>query len=259
MGNLYDRELEVALDAARRAGEIQTHYIDRIGAVETKGDDTPVTVADRECEEAIRSTIHSAFSADGFLGEEYGEERGTSDRTWIIDPIDGTRSYIKGFPYYSTLIALRDGDELVVGVIHLEAMQQTCWGCRGRGAFVNGTRIDVSDQKTVDGASGAANGFLNAAATSQAQALLKLMGKWSHSFGFLDAYSFMAVAQGKLDLCICMIEHPWDNAAIACIVREAGGRFSDIHGQETIHGGSTVVTNGALHDEVIEAFGQAAP
>ncbi len=140
----YEKELAVARTAAVRAGSLQIEHRDNIPAIVRKDDDSPVTEVDRKCEALIRHALLEAFPSDGFLGEETGRQEGSSGRTWIVDPLDGTRPYIRGIPTYSALIALEDEDQPVVGVLHLPAMRETYWACRGGGAFLNGQPIRVS-------------------------------------------------------------------------------------------------------------------
>jgi len=254
MAVTYKRELETAREAAEAAGRIQADMLKNLETIEIKDDDSPVTEVDRRCEALIRDTLLKSFPDDGFLGEESGHTRGRSGRTWIVDPIDGTRPYIRGIPTYSALVALEESGTPVVGVMRFEGMQQTYWAAVGHGAFRDGTPIRVSTTSSLSNSMGSGLGFLEKRGTPEGDALLALMGRWDYAYGFMDAYSYACVADGRLDLCVNLLDKPWDSAAPACIVAEAGGRFSDLNGRVSVHTGSTALTNGVIHEPVLEAF-----
>jgi histidinol phosphatase-like enzyme (inositol monophosphatase family) len=247
----YDRELQLAQEAALAAGKIQLAGRGRTLAVERKTDASPVTEVDRRCEEAIRTALLDAFPLDGFLGEEGGHADGSSGRTWIVDPLDGTRPYIRGIPTYSVLIALEDGGCPAVGVIHLPALQETYWAATDHGAFLNGSPIRVSGTASLAEATGTALGFVEKYDLREGRRLCELMQQWEYTYGFMDAYAYGCVASGRLDVSVNLLDKAWDCAAAACIVSEAGGRFSDLSGKESVHSGNVVLSNGLLHDEVI--------
>jgi len=253
----YTKELAAARDAAMRAGAIQMKRRRRT-IIDCKADRSPVTDVDNQCEALIRDTLARLYPADGFLGEETGSSEGTSGRTWIVDPLDGTRPYIRGIPTHSVLIALEEGGRPVVGVMHLPGLGETYWARDGGGAFLNGKPVRVSTTRELSRAMGSALGFLEKSATAEAAATLDCMKRCEYMYGFMDAYSYGGVAAGRLDVCVNLLDKPWDCAAAACIVREAGGRFSDINGNECIRNGSIVFTNGILHDAVLAFFGRAA-
>ena len=255
----YTRELAIALKAAKEAGTVQFARAKKVLRVELKADASPVTEVDRKCENLIRRGLLSVFPRDGFYGEESSRITGKSNRQWIVDPLDGTRPYLRGIPTYSVLIALEEEGDPVIGVIHLPAMAITCWASRGGGAFCNGTTIRVSMVSSLSGAIGTAFGFVEKAGQPlagqlQGKRLLKLMRSWNYSYGFMDAYSYVCVASGKLDIAVNLLDKPWDCAAAACIVREAGGTFSDIKGRPTVHGGSIILSNGRLHNSALRYF-----
>ncbi|MBD3393302.1 MAG: histidinol phosphatase [Chitinivibrionales bacterium] len=250
----FEQELQQARAAAQRAGALQEERRERLDAVEHKQDDSPVTEVDRACEALIRDALLAAFPSDGFLGEETGAHTGHSGRTWIVDPLDGTRPYVRGIPTYSALIALEDGDGPALGIMHLPAMRQTYWAARGGGAFLNGAPIHVSATGTLSRAMGSALGHIQKADTAAGRSLARVMGAWDYAYGFMDAYSYGCVAAGRLDVCVNLLDKAWDCAAAACIVREAGGRYTDIRGHANIYHGSIVLSNGRLHDEVLSFF-----
>ena len=251
---MYSAELIKALELAKQSGELQTGARNESIAFEKKDDASPVTAVDKACEQLLRRNLLAAFPHDGFLGEESGLRSGTSGRCWIIDPIDGTRPFIRGIPTYSTLVALEHDGEPVVGVIHLPELGITCWAARGKGAFVNGVPVRVSTTDRLENVMGSALGFIEHESASLRERLLSFMRRWDYAYGFMDAYSYVCCASGKLDCCINLLDKPWDCAAAACIVTEAGGSFSDITGKTTVHDGTFVCSNGLLHRDIIHHF-----
>lgn len=250
----YSRELEVAQAVAREAGVVQLSAQLSVDSIERKADHSPVTTVDKQCEALIREKLWASFPGDGFLGEESGASDGAGERRWIVDPLDGTRPFIRGIPTYACLIALEEDGEPVVGVIHLPALGETYWAARGAGAFCNGRPIKVSSIRRMAEATACALGYVQRRGEPIAERLLDLMTRWDYNYGFMDNYSYGAIAAGKLDLCVNLLDQPWDCAAAACLVTEAGGTFSDINGNRTVHSGSIVLSNGWLHDEALAAF-----
>jgi histidinol-phosphatase len=250
----YTLEVSTAINCAHAAGVLQQKALQRRPVIDIKADSSPVTDVDTACEELIRNQLLNIFPHDAYLGEESGIVSGTSGRRWIIDPLDGTRPYIRGIPTYSTLIALEDHDQPVIGVIHLPALNITCWAGRNDGAFLNGNPIHVSPTASLARAMGSALGFLEHPSNLHREQLLTLMKTWDYAYGFMDAFSYVCLASGKLDLCVNLLDKPWDCAAAACIVTEAGGKFSDIHGESSVHNGSIVLSNGILHSQILDYF-----
>lgn len=250
----YDRELATALKAAEEAGAVQRAYEKKLPPVELKKDASPVTDVDRTCEALIRDRLSSAFPDDAFYGEELPARAGKNSRRWIVDPLDGTRPYLRGIPTYSVLIALEDAGDPAVGVIHLPAMNSTCWAARGGGAFCNGEPVHVSSVGSLKSAIGTALGFVEKAGRPDGRRLLAFMRTWNYAYGFMDAYSYVCVASGRLDIAVNLLDKPWDCAAAACIVREAGGAFSDLRGNPTVHSGAIILSNGLLHNAAVRHF-----
>ncbi len=250
----YEKELLVARQASRAAGELQLSFLKSLPSVERKQDGSPVSEVDKSCELLIRDHITRAFPEDGFLGEESGSSIGTSGRSWIVDPLDGTRPYLRGIPTYSVLIALEDRSVPVVGVMHFPGLEETYWAARGGGAFFNGQPIRVSTTHDLTRAMGSALGFLERAETTEGARLFSLMRQWDYAYGFMDAYSYASVACGRIDASVNLLDKAWDCAAGACIVTEAGGSFSDVHGNRTVHNGSIVLSNGHLHAAILDWF-----
>ncbi len=250
----YSRELQIARDCAQKAGDIQLQNQYHLTGIKQKSDASPVTEVDIQCENLIRDTLLSAFPDDGFIGEETEEITGTSQRTWIVDPLDGTRPYIHGIPTFSILISLSVDELFVVGLAHFPALQETYWASSGQGAFCNDRQIRVSPTMKLSAVMGSCLGIVEEADSEEGKKLFSLMQQWDYTYGFMDAYSYMSVAAGKLDTCISLIDKPWDRAAAACIVAEAGGTYSDISGKRTVQSSSFIISNGHVHDDIIRHF-----
>ncbi len=242
---------EFATDLARKAGEITLRYFQRRIAVETKADTTPVTVADREAEAHIRQAIESRFPHDGIVGEEFGETRAQAKRRWIIDPIDGTFSFIRGVPLYGVLIGMEQEDEPMVGVIHLPALNETLAAAKGEGCHWRDQRARVSNAPRLSEALSLTTEMNLAGAPALSSALDRLTGASGPARTWGDCYGYSLVATGRADVMIDPQMRVWDCAALLPIIEEAGGRFTDWQGRRTIRGGSALATNGLLHEEVL--------
>ncbi|PHQ79460.1 MAG: histidinol-phosphatase [Coxiella sp. (in: Bacteria)] len=251
---MLDRELEIARKAAQAAADIHLKYQALDKHIEIKPDLSPVSIVDKICEDAIISMLHDAFPNDGFLGEETGATDGTSGRTWIIDPLDGTRPYLKGIPTYSVLIALVEGAQPIVGVMQLPGLNEVYYAAKGQGAFCNGNPIHVSNVSKLEDAYGSAYGHIKRMHDPLGKAVIAAMYHWDFAMGFMDAYTYGCIASGKLDVCLNLSDKPWDCAAAACIIKEAGGQYSDIDGNESIFNGSFVISNGHLHATLLTSL-----
>jgi histidinol-phosphatase len=244
--------LEIAVDLAEEAGKITLEYFQGRFDVETKPDSSPVTVADREAEAHIRQTIESRFPDDGIVGEEFGEIRVGARRRWIIDPIDGTFSFVRGVPLYGVLIGVEQDGDPVLGVIHLPALNETAAAARGEGCHWRGQRARVSTTSELSDALWLATDldFETGVASSGALARVVRAAGLGRTWG--DCYGYVLVATGRADVMIDPRMHVWDCAPLLPIVEEANGRFTDWQGRRTIRGGSAVATNGMLHDQVLK-------
>ena len=248
--------LTVALEAAKNAEDIITaYYTGDTMEVELKDDETPVTLADRGAEKAIRETIKQAFPNHGFLGEEYGIEEGDSPYVWIIDPIDATKNYIRKIPIFGTQIALMKGEELILGVSNAPLLNELLYAEAGNGAFLNGKPITVSSVTQLEDAMvchGGLNWFVE---KGTFPGIYNLITDAARTRGFGDFYMYHLVASGRADAAVEAAISIWDIAAITVIMREAGGKVTDIHGQpitkDTV---SLIATNGVLHDAVLNYF-----
>ncbi len=247
---MSDRALDAAVDAARAAGQIALKYYRSGFEVSLKADDTPVTQADREAEQAIVEILGRAFPECGVLGEEFGG-RGAADRRWIIDPIDGTKNFVRGIPIWATLIALEEGGEMTVGVVHNPVTGDLYTARRGGGAFLNGERIRVSAVGELGGACFCHAGLGLIRQTAHWEGFVRLVDATDRQRGFGDYMGYSLVAEGKVEIYAELDLKPWDLAAPKLLVEEAGGRFTDWAGRPTIYTGTALATNGRLHDAAL--------
>lgn len=220
-------------------------------AIETKPDMTPVTEADRAVEQALRDLIARRRPADGVVGEEFGADGGEAAR-WIIDPIDGTKNYVRGIPVWGTLIALEREGQTQVGVVSAPALGgRRWWAARGEGAYADGHRIRVSEVGRLEDAQFLFGGLKGWKKTGFLEDVLALALRCWRARGFGDFWMHMLVAEGAAEVAAEPEVSLWDLAAVKLIVEEAGGRFTDLSGRATPSGGSAVSTNGVLHGEVL--------
>lgn len=242
--------------AAARAGEIALRYRENGFAVETKADDSPVTEADRACEAQIAAMLEQAFPQDGVLGEEGGLKRSQSGRRWIIDPIDGTRDFVRGNRLWATLIGLEDNGEVVAGVAHFPALEETYCAAQGLGSYRNDRRIAASRTSDLSQAVFCLNGVQHISRWAGRERLLDFCARcWAiRSLG--GAPDAMLVSSGKADGWLEMSAKPWDLAALKIIAEEAGARFFNLDGGSSIHGGNCILCapalEGAIRDSLLE-------
>lgn len=243
--------LAFAVEAAYRAGRATLPHFQTGVAIDLKGDSSPVTVADRLAERMIREAIERAFPEDGILGEEEAEVAG-GDRRWVVDPIDGTKSFVSGVPLYATLIGLEEAGEPVLGVAYFPGLDEMVYAERGSGAFFNGRACRVSEGG-LDRAVLACGSPTSLGQYGMLDALVALGKRTMAIRTWGDAYGHMLVATGRVAAMIDPIVNRWDICAVAAIVREAGGRFTDRDGNEPL-GVSAISSNGQVHDELLRAF-----
>ena len=236
-------ELKAALDAARAAAEVIRGFYQRNVKIEVKADKTPVTEADVRSEEAIRDLLTKRFPSYGFYGEETGKSDMDAESVWLVDPIDGTKSFVRECPFFSTQIALMRGGRFVLGVSMAPAYDELAWAERGKGAFLNGKQISVSKVNTLDAAI-VSTGNLKTLAASPAWARFGgLIGRINRIRGYGDFVHYHLLARGALDVVIESDVNILDIAALTVIVEEAGGRFTDLKGAA----GGTRHHHGARH------------
>ncbi len=242
---------ETAVKAAVEAGRLALRYFEKRPTVEWKADQSPVTVADREAETLLRTTLLGRFPDDGFLGEEHGEQAGTSGYRWIIDPIDGTRNYVRGIPIWATLVGLEYAGEQIAGAVYVPTLGNLYRALRGDGAYRDNRRIHVSDVADLSQSIMFYSSLSWFVKAKRQDAFLDLAARTQRQRGFGDFYGFVLVAQGSGELMIEHGVHVWDVAALRPIVEEAGGRFSDWDGKPDVHRPDVIASNGRLHDEAL--------
>ena len=247
---MSQRALDAAVDAARAAGRIALKYFRGGFEVAKKPDDTPVTQADREAEQAIVEILGRAFPDCGVLGEEFGG-RGTKEVRWIIDPIDGTKNFVRGIGIWATLIALEERGEVTVGVIHNPVTAELYTARRGAGACLNGARIRVSDVGELHQSSFVHAGLGVVRKSGYWDGFVRLIDATDRQRGFGDYLGYGLVAEGKAEVYLEVDLKPWDVAPVKILVEEAGGRLTDFGGQPTIYNGTVLASNGRLHAEAL--------
>ena len=251
-----DGRLACAVELAKLGGRLTLKYFQTSGVdVERKGDDSPVTIADKQAEQLIRQELSKRYPDDAILGEEFGTHAGTSDYQWIVDPIDGTKSFISGVPIYSTLIGIVHRRECLGGVIYIPALDEIVFAAKGTGTWHSirdgeATRCSVSSRKLAQGLfvttqfdsfgkRGAGEGYRK----------LEKASYISRTWG--DGYGYLLVATGRAEVMVDPIANPWDLAAVQPVVEEAGGKFTSWSGESTVFGGDGVGSNSLVHDDVL--------
>ena len=230
---LLQHALQTAIQAAKAGEAVIRHYYEKNIQVQIKEDLTPVTVADVETEHAIKAVLQAAFPEHGFYGEETGKSDKDSPYTWLVDPIDGTKAFVRQYPMFSTQIALMHGDELIVGVSNAPMYNggEMAWAARGQGAFLNGQPIHVSAIEKLEQAALSAGNIKSLAQSAQWAGFGKICQTVNRTRGYGDFLHYHLLASGRIDLVIESDVNILDIAALSVIVREAGGVFTDLEGQ----------------------------
>jgi histidinol-phosphatase len=240
--------LDEAVALARQAGDLTLRWFrSRDLTVDRKGDGTPVTAADRAAERLLREEIGRRHPDDAVLGEEEAPTPGTSGRTWIIDPIDGTKAFTRGVPLYCTLLAVDDAEGPAVGVIHLPGLGETVYAGRGLGCFCDGQPASVSTVDRIDRAYVSSSSFDHW--DPDVVARLRAERVATRTWG--DGYGYALVATGRIEAMVDPVAAHWDLAPMPVIMAEAGGRFSTLDGSTDPAGGSGLCSNGTLHDALL--------
>ena len=243
--------LEFALDAAWQAGRITLAHFQTGVAVERKQDDSPVTIADRQSEKKLRELVAQYWPDHGIIGEEFGQAAGKSGYTWILDPIDGTKSFVQGVPMYAVLVALTQGDDSLVGVVHFPALSETIYAVQDGGCFWNGRRAHTSAVSNIeDAVLLASEVVMPAGAKSEAWERLIENTYIHRTWG--DAYGYALVATGRAEIMLDSSMKVWDAAPLQVVLKEAAGTFTDWKGKTTIYGNEGIATNGPLFDQVMK-------
>jgi histidinol-phosphatase len=242
--------LDFAIDAAWQAGRLTLAHYQTGVAVERKPDRSAVTIADREAEKLLRQLIDRRYPDHAIVGEEFGSDTRPSSHRWILDPIDGTNSFVRGVPFYGVLVALEIDGDPAVGVAYFPGVDEMVAAAHGLGCRWNGRRARVS---SVTSLSEACVAYTDARMLAErlGEAWPRLLGDTALERGWGDCYGHCLVATGRAEMMLDPRMNPWDCAALVPILKEAGGRFTDWTGCVTIHGGDAVSTNGALHDEIL--------
>ncbi len=244
----WREELDVAMEAAWTAGRATLRWFQTGVETDRKADGSPVTVADRESEALMRAVLGRRFPDDGILGEEDGEEAGRSGRRWILDPIDGTRSFVHGVPLYGVMAALEVDGDAVLGVLHFPALGETVAAARGLGCRWNGRPCRVSDTDRIEDA------LILTSGDALPEALLRL-GDRAHTFRtWGDCYGYALVATGRADAMLDPVLDIWDAAAVRPVIEGADGVFTDWAGEASHDSGHAIGTNATLAETVREAI-----
>jgi histidinol-phosphatase len=245
-----DTRVAPAAELARITGMVALrHYRSRL-TVETKADGSPVTIADRAAEEAARAWVRAHFPDDGILGEELGEERPGAPRRWVIDPIDGTKSFVRGAPLWGSLVALCEGDRVLAGAAYFPAVEELVAAAPGAGCWWNGSRCHVSNVDSLGDSTVLTTDERFRERPERRAGWLELAQAASVSRSWGDCFGYLLVATGRAEVMCDPILSPWDAAALQPIIEEAGGVFTDWAGIATAFGGSAIATNRALADDV---------
>ena len=245
--------LNAALDAAQAAATISSSYYAGNFSVTTKADLTPVTQADIECEEAIRDIILERFPGHGFYGEETGRTRDDAEYLWLVDPIDGTKGFVRQYPFFSTQIALLHNGELILGVSSGSMLNELAWAEKGKGAWLNGKRLAVSEIADPARAAVSTGNIGSLAASDGWAALGEILAKADRTRGYGDFYHYHLLAAGKIEAVIESDVNILDIAALSVIVTEAGGLFTDLNGAAIeLETRSVLAANAGLHAHYLE-------
>ncbi len=251
------KRLEHARTAAFEAGKLILGYYQSSGlTVDRKHDRSPVTIADRRAEEFLRAGIARDFPRDAILGEEFGEQPGTTGFRWILDPVDGTKSFIHGVPLFGTLVGVEFEGQCVIGVCHIPVLGETVWGAKGLGAWWKPAGAEARPAKVSSVAElsqslfcfTTVQGFARIGRLDAFEALVAAAGI---ARGWGDCYGHILVATGRAEVMVDPLMNVWDAAALIPIVEEAGGHFIDWNGEATARSGNGISVNAALRDEVL--------
>ena len=258
-GLTLDERVAPAAELARITGTVALRHYRTNLTVETKADGSPVTVADRAAETAARAWVQSRFPQDGVLGEELGEERPGAARRWIIDPIDGTKAFVRGTPLWGSLVALCEGERVLAGAAYFPAVDELVAAAPGAGCWWNGSRCHVSSVSSLADATVLTTDERFPENPERAAGFRALARVASVSRTWGDCFGYLLVATGRAEVMCDGTMSVWDAAALQPIIEEAGGVFTDWLGMATAFGGSAVATNRLLADEARATLAQTNP
>ena len=251
--------LEATQELARRAGGVALRHFRSALTVEAKTDGSPVTIADRSAEETAREWITRRFPADGILGEEFGAHLPAAKRRWIIDPVDGTKTFVRGVPLWGTLIAVCEDENVLAGAAFFPAVDEMVGAAPGLGCWWNGTRSHVSNVAALEDATVLTTDERFKRTPDRAAGWQRLSTAAAISRTWGDCYGYLLVATGRAEVMVDGSAAPWDAAALLPVISEAGGVFTDWNGNATAFGGSIVATNATLADRARALLGAAIP
>lgn len=254
------QRLDLAITAATQAGRHTLQYFRASDlTIETKPDRSPVTRADKESEQILRAYLAQHFPQDTIVGEEFGTQHGTSDYRWYLDPIDGTHSFIRGVPLFGVMMGLEHKDEAAAGIIVFPALNEIVYAAKGLGAWWSDSLDPIKPKEArVTQVSNLSDACLSTTSTRSFDRIGKSnqFRKLSYSVdvhrGLPDCYGHYLVATGRAEIMIDPFMNVWDSAPLQTIIEEAGGKFTDLQNNPTIHGNSAISTNGLLHDQVLK-------
>lgn len=242
--------LHFALDAVWQAGRITLGHFQTAVSVQQKADNSPLTIADQQAEQKLRQLIKAAYPDHGIKGEEFADSEANSAYTWIIDPIDGTKSFVCGVPIYANLLALMDSEKALIGIMNFPALNETIYAVRGGGCFWNGRLATVSQTKDLKDAVLLTSGLHYFKEKQAAWDRLIKATYFQRTWG--DAYGYALVATGRADVMVDPAMALWDIAPLQLIMEEAGGTLTDWQGTPTIYNEESIGTNGRLLNQVLQ-------
>jgi histidinol phosphatase-like enzyme (inositol monophosphatase family) len=243
--------LDFANQLAWEAGKITLRHFQTGLRPDIKADDSPVTAADRESEQFMRAAIAARYPGHAILGEEYGETNPGASHRWILDPIDGTRTFVRGVPLYGVMVGLERAGEPVLGVVNMPALGEIVHAAQGLGCHWNGRRCRVSGVATLSEALLVSTGVTGYERHGKGESWGRLVEAAGMLRTWADCYGYLLVATGRAEVALDPIMSVWDCAALLPILEEAGGTFTNWRGERTIWGGEAIATNGAVRDEVM--------
>jgi len=244
--------LDFATELAQEAGDLTLRYFGNVIEHDAKGDGSPVTIADREAEQLIRARVEARYPEHSILGEEYGESNAGARVRWILDPIDATRSFMRGVPLYGVLIGIEVEGEAVVGIAHFPPLREMVAAGQGLGCTWNGKPCKVSDVDAVEQAVVTTTDVERLLSRPLGPGWRRVQQQVAFSRTWGDCYGHALVATGRIEAQVDPVMAPWDAGPFLTIATEAGGKFTTLDGHATIHGGSGVSSNGRIHDWLLE-------
>lgn len=249
-----DDLLKFAIEITTRAGNLTLKYYHSDIAVETKSDLSPVTVADKQAEELLRFEIEKKFPDHRILGEEFGNKETNSPYKWIIDPIDGTKSFISGIPFYSNLLGLEFEGRIILGISNFPALNEMYFASENNGAFLNGKKISVGNKTAIENCRIMTTDVRHLERVKRAAPAKQILNDSLFYRTWGDAYGHAMVASGRADVMLDPLMNPWDCAPFGIILKEAGGFFGDWNGKETIYGENAFSSNNELKKIILGYF-----